>query len=653
MGVDLQVKPVPIAIGGINKNIDSASLRGLYTPYMKNMFIEKGKLRKFRGYEKLVSINNCLTPINGSAVGKELVDFIDSRGESRFFAFTSESIFYFNSYVQQWNCKSPGGVLDQITPGWTGYHSSFTVDPFGGILIITADETVSDDNLIAYKNFSSIDISSYTHISGWIRTNVSSLGGNLTLVISESADGAKTGNYVEVSIPDPGAANTDRFFNVSVDLSSLAAAVSLGLYNNSDISWEDNDRVEIRDTQANTIFSIPPTKFEYAIATDTDMFSGNGGSALVITNDQNDLMYSEGVSNFRTLVHTFPSFSHCRDIEEFWNHFFLVNYNNGYKNVKSLAYSGAGDIDDYVSDSSGSYTLFDTVGKIKRAVKVGYNLVIFSDFSITIGSYLGTITKFLFQTVNNNLGLLEDKALCLVGDTVFFIGSDRRFYQYIIGSRPVEIGRPVSDDLTYSHSAKVFYDNTTRRVWFRIGDNQYYLYNLNTDEKPWEYLELNDDICSLVQFSGDLDTYELFPGTSVMLSETDSKMFVLNEPTTGVNAYTMAGVDIPCEYQTEDISINDEYNYARWQEFTFSAKSAIADASVTVQYSVDNGDSWNNINDGTIYLETDEWKTYTVHFDVVSRVIRIRFTQTSKDLQIKDDMFIGYLPELVDEVEVE
>jgi len=27
MGVDLQVKPVPIAIGGINKNIDSASLR--------------------------------------------------------------------------------------------------------------------------------------------------------------------------------------------------------------------------------------------------------------------------------------------------------------------------------------------------------------------------------------------------------------------------------------------------------------------------------------------------------------------------------------------------------------------------------------------------------------------------------------------------
>jgi len=542
--------------------------------------------------------------------------------------------------------------LYQTTDDWIGDHSSFTILSIGNNLVITANETVSDDNLIAYKNFSTVDISDYNRITGWIKKNISGLVGNLTLVISQFDNGAKIGNYAEVSIPDPGVVDEERFFNLSASLSGLVSVNSLGLYNNSSISWEANDRIIIRDTQANTNISILSSDLEYALATDTSMFDSNGGSALIITNNQSDLLYSEGIDNFKTLVHTFPSFSHCRDIEEFWNHFFLVNYNNGSNNVKSLAYSGAGDIDDYVSDSSGSYTLFDTVGKIKRAIKVGYHFVIFSDFSITIGSYLGTITKFVFQTVNNNLGLLEDKAVCVVSDTIFFIGSDRRFYQYMIGSRPVEIGRPVSDDLTYSYSAKVFYDNTTRKVWFKIGNSQYYLYNLNNDEKPWEYLELNDNICSLVPYSGNLDLYRSYPGTSAMLS-TEGKTFILNEPTSGTSAYTMAGVDIPCEYQTEDISVNDEYNYARWQEFTFSAKSAIADASVIVQYSVDNGDSWNNINDGTIYLETDEWKTYTVHFDVVSRVIRIRFTQTSKDLQIKDDMFIGYLPELVDEVEVE
>jgi len=77
---------------------------------MKNMFIDRGKLRKFRGYEKLTRLNNCLSPVNTSAGGRELIDFIDSRGESRFFAFTQKNIFCYNATYNQWNCKNPGIV---------------------------------------------------------------------------------------------------------------------------------------------------------------------------------------------------------------------------------------------------------------------------------------------------------------------------------------------------------------------------------------------------------------------------------------------------------------------------------------------------------------------------------------------------------------
>lgn len=657
MGVDLQTKRVPIALYGINKVLDPARMDGKYTPYMKNMEIYKGRLRKYRGYTNL-GTNYNLEPINRSTVGRHVVDYVDARGDSHFLAFTSTEAFHLggSGLDSQWYCVNPGVSVDTCASGWTDAHADLTVDHFGiNLRIRRIGTTINDSNKITYHNFSSLDLTGYTHISGWIyRDAGAALEDDLTIVISEAADGAKSGDYVEVSVGDPGVLDQYRFFSVAVDLSSMNAAVSIGIWNNSNIDWDDGDSILFIDIQANTIMendvSAESGKVKTAIATDTSEFSNNGGRALIITNDDDDLFYFEGHSGDRlkTLVHTFPSFANCRDVVEFWNHLMLVHYDNGNANAMSIAHSAAGDVDDHASSSSGIYTLFDTIGEIKRAIKVGGSLVIFSRGSITIGDWFGDITKFTFNTVNTQLGLISDEAVCVVGNVLFFVGSDRRFYYMTVGSTPVEIGANIVGQLNYvlPSMSRVFYNNTSRKIMFQVDDKDYYVYNLNNRELPFEYLELTDDIRSVAMHSGAIPGHStLSAGASAGIS-VECEVFVFNEPSLG-------GDGIACEYQTEDITLNDEYEYCRWQEFTFTAKSPMAGATLTVEYSTDGGTTWESVHPPTIYLDNNKWKTYIVTFDVVSRKIRMRFTQTDKSLEIKDDMFIGFLPELVYEDEVE
>jgi hypothetical protein len=686
VGVDLQTKRVPIALGGINKELDPARMKGMYTPYMKNMMIEHGRLRKFRGYELLLTpANNAnnLQALEGSEEGAGIVSYIDAQGMVHLIALTTLHAFTYSiGSESSWYCATPGIELtlelSSIGNQWTDSHANLVLDDeLGGILSITGT-TSADSDKIGYDNFTSVDLTGYTHITGWIwRGTAAALSADLKLVISESADGAKAGDYVEVDIPDPGVQGQWRFFSVAVDLSSMNAAVSAAIWNNN-IAWSSQN-IEILNIRAVVPFSgDAEDKFNDAIATDTSEFSNNGGSALVLTNNKDDVVYYEGSNSgvpfypddtFQTLVHTFPTFIRCRDIVEFWNHLMFISYTltGPVTHAKSIAHSAAGDVDDHASSSSGTYTLFDSVGEMLRVFKIGGSLVIFSSKSITVGDYFGSITKFTFPTINTDLGLFGERAVCRVGDILFFVGSDRRFYYYTVGTKPTEIGRAVSEDFMDNITSEpndilVGYISTSRRVLFvDSSSGKAYAYNLNTKEFPWEYLEWINNPIAFTEwpagsyFQGYLDTPFI---------DENCKVFTVTEPDTssGTNGHyqmggkasvNTAGTDITCEYQTEDITLNDEYEYCRWQEFTFTAKSALASASVIVEYSIDNGTTWVSTHPTTIYLENNKWKTYKVTFDVVSRKIRMRFTQTAKDLQIKDDMFIGLLPELVDEDEVE
>jgi len=671
---DLMTKRVPIAKGGVNKRVDAASMKGLYTPYMKNMLLENGKLRKFGGYEACPSsTKNVLKPIGSSVEGRSLFNFTTGDGNSRLFAATETQIFrgvISGGILTAWSAVTPGITISVLNAGWTDSHADLVLDHFAlsdrilstAVLRVQALGAVSDDLKIGYGNAATADLTGYTHVRGWIRRGSNALGGPLKLVISESAAGAKSGDYVEIEIPDPGVANEWRFFSIAVDLSSINAAASIGLWNNSSINWVNGDVVYLSYLQVETPLSTTgafTNEIRTTKVTDMDMF-GRGGSAVILTNQTDDLLYWDnpdtGPDTFKTLVHTFSDFVTCKDIVEFWNYFMILNYTLSTGNLaRMIEHSGAGNVNDHVSSSSGSYNLTDLIGSIRRVFKIGQSLIIFSDRTVAQGNYLGSVTKFMFNNITGNLGLYYSNAADLANNVLFFIGSNKRFYVLLPGAVPVEIGANVSKALmdlsTTLKDAIVFYNSDLHRVFF--GKNQgglfkAYSYNLIEEEKPWEYFEFTNQVKS--HLTADMSYYN--DQQTALFIDYDCEVFRISDLKNS-NPFQMDDTDITCEYQTEDISINDEFEFARWEEFTFTAKSSVASASVVVEYSIDNGSTWKAADESPIYLENNEWKTYLVHFDVVSRVIRLRFTQTAKDLQIKDDMFISYIPELGEGKEIE
>lgn len=188
-------------------------------------------------------------------------------------------------------------------------------------------------------------------------------------------------------------------------------------------------------------------------------------------------------------------------------------------------------------------------------------------------------------------------------------------------------------------SAICGYWHEQAKVFFCLSDSAHghryvYVYNLKT--KGWEYFYFQHAVRDFEELYLPL-SYGATRGFITCLIDQYGSVFKLDEPSTGL----MGASDIACEYQTEDVTIDGEHSNARWKWFTFTAKSSIASKSVVVQYSTDNGSTWTSFEDSPVSL-TSAWVTHRIPLDVLSRVIRFRFTQTSGDLQVKANMFYGF-----------
>lgn len=665
-GADYTSKRLTVAQRGINKELEPTLMKGMHTPYMKNMMIDKGGLRKFLGYSKFC-YNPDLRSIGGSEIGCALKESISFAGTHYLFAFTNKTAFVSVWNYQQdrtWANINPGDFVHRMDDAWTDNHANITVTTtltdsiYYSSLKLAGDSSFSDDTLICYDNFAANDLSDYSYICGWIK-KIGTFGDALHLVISESADGAKAGDYVTVDLPVDNISNDEwRFFCVAVDLSAINAAVSVGVWNDSDITWSASHVVLIDEVRAinllNHDYADNHTRYDFATVTDVNEFTGtkSDGRALIISprNDTDDLLYFEHWGDhyweLHALDHGIPNFKYAACIIEFWNHFFIGGYEATDYAFSSLAHAGLGDIDDWSSDASGFYTLTDTQGRILRFTKNDYQMNIYSDHSISRGLWYGSYILFTFPCIMPKLGLFGAGALWQDTAGDFFVGSDRRFYFMPIGQKPIGIGVPVEKTIfadEYAASYRTYLvcgsHERMKRILFAIptstGSQTFpkSVYGYDKINRSWEYYlfahEIRDFEVSTID--GDADGYFI---------DENCIVYKIDEPSTGL----MDDQEIACEYQTEDVTIDDEHSNARWKWFTFTAKSSIASKTVVVQYSIDNGSTWTAFDDSPVSL-TSAWVTHRLPLDVLSRVIRFRFTQTSGDLQIKANMFYGFSPD--------
>lgn len=445
-------------------------------------------------------------------------------------------------------------------------------------------------------------------------------------------------------------------------------------YNATTDAW---DNVTDQDTGEDVNWSGDADDvFCFDIVTDATAFANNGGSALCVVNNVDDVKYFEGntADIFDILVHAFPSFASCEDVAEFWNHFFLFAYTDTAARVRSLAAAGFANVDDWTSATSFATTLTDTKGSILRAKKLGLDLMIYSERTISKATYTGGSTLFVIPPVYQDVGLLSQAALCELSFAHFLLATDRNVYMLPLGGSLTNIGlrvaRRLFSDIDDNKKNRIAagYNNQNKKIMFAVPTvgttyaNKVYSFGVDLEGYPWEYHEFAHDIRAVATlrrtqeslYCDDTEITTTYCDETTMFCDdlfgqagadipcfisSNGKVYKLDE-LTGYDD----GSNIDCEYQCEDIVFNEEEDFFRSLWITFVAKSQFASVSVEVSYSTDGGETWTTLADSSVTLN-QQWTTHRLPLDVTARRIRFRISQNGfGDLQLRSSIRVKAVP---------
>lgn len=399
-------------------------------------------------------------------------------------------------------------------------------------------------------------------------------------------------------------------------------------YNSGTDAWDD-----ITPT-AGDFTGSASDRWSFTTAHDGTKFSNNGGSALVISNGVDLPHYFEGQTGdeFQELSEgNYPNtLNNTNEVLEYWNHLFYLNYNDtatGVQNVKSFIYADLADVDDWVDGTSGGGVLTDSIGEILRALKIGNEVAIYSEQSITKCVYVGGDTLYAFPTVVFDTGLLANRAVCKASRRHYFIGDDNRVYEYQ-SSQPYSISLLVEDslfddiDLSKKGAIVLGHDKNNHRVYifYPTSSDTYATsyYCVDYRNNSWEYGRLADTVRGCCQY----DDCMLFITHDGYVYKFDNSGG--QDDTSNIDAY----------YHTPDITIDAEENYFRLSMFTLNIKSSLSDSTIEVDYSTDGGNSWTEMK--SAYSISTNWAHYRIPVDIVDRRCRFRISQNSaKDFQIR------------------
>ncbi len=680
---EYQTVRVPIATSGLNKDLQPTQIPAS-SPNIVNMLVENWGVRKRLGYATL-GIN---LPLPG--IGMELIQYIDAVGEIHQIALTTTAAYKYDSDSNQWLNIGDTTVIEDCEDDWVNDNvntcaaqSSIKKIGTNAILVsITSDIAVGD--LLCHEGMSAIDITDEGILTLWIRSNKAISKDSLEIVLSETAAGSdpKTGsdgtNYI--TLTNPLAMIADTWYSMNIPLTgsdvptNMNAIIQIALYSNHATELDGDvteTKIYLDDIKVTTGFTgSASNRWSHTVTHDGNEFTNNGGTALVISNNVDKPYYYEGQASgtFELLdVSDFTSFGYTKEVIEFKNHFFALNYNNGSTHVRSLAFTDLADIDNWTSGNSGSTTLTDSKGKLLRAKKLGSDMIIYSENTITTCKYLGGTVLFTFPTLVYETGLLSEKGLWDFVNVHYFIGTDQKLYGYAGGQQLIPIGAAIEDsffselNVANKENALLGIDTARHKLHFMFpssGDtyaNKDYVYNYKQNPPTWEYYEFNDTIRDFSVFSNKVgwfadgielagtyaDELSLYADASftqnqhhvaVMLSH-DGYIFKLDEATGLDNVTT-----IPCIYETMDLTADAEEHYFRTAWISFNLMSTIISSTYDLHYSTDGGLNWmlivqdSSISNGVI----NKWKQHRHPVDVSERKIRFRLTQDSnKDLQIR------------------
>ena len=378
------------------------------------------------------------------------------------------------------------------------------------------------------------------------------------------------------------------------------------------------------------------------------------GRYLFITNNIDPVIYWDGTKMSIYVPSTgLDDFDYCRTLTNYLGSLVLGNLTvDGVNYPDTVAYSTPGDFFDYSSVNADIVLLESIRGGIERIKTLGSAVVIYGMSSIGVARFVEGATGYVFDSIiTGETRILGGRSVINLGAYHALVMQDN-IYLFDGTKNLVPIASYISRtyvkalDMDQLGTAFAFNDTFNKRAYFVLPTSDghimftldYVDFTLKT--LYWSESEFTDEPKCFGFFSEDetllwssakvdvpwsslvLSWAETkkSPGFPFVVFGSDSRVFSLDRRTHPDN-----GTDVVGEWESIDFTIPKEYLSAngRWTELEIE----LSGISASVYYSLDKGTSWILMEDLTLNGIRMKYKLNS--FDVVSPHLRIKIRSTS------------------------
>lgn len=422
----LQIKPILAPRGGLNFSLPADLISDMEMSGGQNIFFEEGLVKKRYGYTQ--KGNNL--PLSGVVNGSD--QFYDFGGNSWLLKCTTTDVYKYNPTPAMWEQITTSTQLHDCDAAWTaGSGDTIAADTSDKIegdasVKITLTAERSDGDKLAYKNITSASIIAHNSIGFWIKSSAALAANALEVVVSESADGAKSGTYCE-TLTTALTADTWTFVRVAKTLTDYNAVVSVALYANATLA--SGLIIHIDDVRAYTPLTASyNTSSEDLVSSDYIRKSTETDPWWIYTNGVDPLKYWTGSGQLANLISDYPSGVTtllARHVVEFKDHLFLWDVTEDTDRYPQRGrWSDTADPEDFLNGNA-SYVDLTGADWVQGAIKFkGDYLVVCKERSIWVGYATGDSDVFQFDQKITGTGCAAPKTIEDLGDEVIFLGWD-------------------------------------------------------------------------------------------------------------------------------------------------------------------------------------------------------------------------------------
>ena len=650
---------------GLVTNIAPTALPPGASPNIQGCYLKQGQVITDYGFVDFPTPSNTQSnQLIGTIMTLETLNL--SSGIEYLLCFTTSFLYYWNTQSMTWNNITQGVYIDTGGDTWTA-EANVTASNSTAIFIYGAASTELTigagftTGIIGYKNFSAINASAtnLTNIAFWIYSTINLAAGVLGVRLSAQNAGGTGAVYATYAVPAI-IANTWTQCTVLLDApvaasaafvpSDLTAILSVSLIA---ITAPGVCSIYINDIQTNQCFQgDTDNRFSFDVIYDTGLISNgvdvpsqvidNGGpvhSTMTLTLPTGAITSSEVVRAFRDHV------------------LFMNNTENGASVPQRVTWTNIGTILDLVDGTSGYQDLTDNQDDIVGAeIFSEVVMLVYKENSTVACSWVGGQTPFRFDPLVYGYGALSKDSICLVegyhvvidnGD--IYVGNSTPTPQAIDAPIQQQLYNQLNGDYvqrTFTRFNKIdneiefyiCYEDTTPDVAYVFNqvDTNWTVRNRNIsgwgEYQTQSYVTIAELIGTIAQQNftfGSQTLRSYFPIT--LCGDVNGLVYQINKSSimNGANPI-VSEFDTPdfvCPASAE-VSWSGQTDYVnrnmRVCEIVFEAMGT----SITVQYSIDGGLSWNPCQGGmtNAVTLTSIYTEYELFFETDAKTIRFRFS---------------------------